>query len=498
MRRSPMHTVQRVLVMVLCTVPCLTVQAQARRDRASAQAVDSLVARLPGRPVSLSTFVDAALREGFDVQLALMNRRRAEANALYEGRAIDPELHLSSDVAGTPLTNAAALAANQGTTAGMQAALPWGTVLNADYGRTGTLGVARFAGTSEQNRLSIGVSQPLLDGVNQRTAGLRAAQLDRSAATILIGRTRQEIATDIELQYWTLAEAQAVEAVYGRSVDLAKDILRRNAELASRDLIASVDVLTVQSGVAFRESLQAQARLSRRDLSDALVFGAYGAAAAQIVDADTLPVIAIDDTTSRATAPMLDDAIRISLVQRVDLRAVRVGRDAAQVRFAQARNGVLPTVAVTGGWTSLRGSSDVLPPAGGTASAWRLGMSISAPLLNRGDRGLEMLAAVQLEMESLRVRRAEAQVVRDVRAAVRALRIGSERLDRAAVAASLAWEQLTAERRRLELGLGDSFRLLQTEDNAVQAQLEAVRARYDLLRATSRYWLAVGSVRGAS
>jgi len=60
-------------------------------------------------------------------------------------------------------------------------------------------------------------------------------------------------------------------------------------------------------------------------------------------------------------------------------------------------------------------------------------------------------------------------------------------------AATLAWDQLVAERRRLELGLGDSFRLLQTEENAVQAQLEAVRAKYELARAEARYRFATGA-----
>ena len=70
---------------------------------------------------------------------------------------------------------------------------------------------------------------------------------------------------------------------------------------------------------------------------------------------------------------------------------------------------------------------------------------------------------------------------------------GVERLAVADQAASLAWDQLIAERRRLELGLGDAFRLLLTEENAVQAQLEAVRARYDLARARARYNFAIGA-----
>ena len=62
-------------------------------------------------------------------------------------------------------------------------------------------------------------------------------------------------------------------------------------------------------------------------------------------------------------------------------------------------------------------------------------------------------------------------------------------------AARLAAAQLVAERQRLDLGLGDSFRLLETEENAVQAELESVRSRYDLARATTRLRLARGEIR---
>ncbi len=468
------------------------------RELAASLSIDSLVARLPGRPIALTTLIDAALRDGFEAQLATVSRRRAEASALYEGRAIDPLLHVSSDVASTPLTNPTAFAASHGVTAGIEGALPWGTLLSAEYARAGTLGSGAATGPGEPSQLSFLVSQPILEGFNQRTTGLRAAQVERAAAAAQIARTRQEIVAEIELQYWALAESQAIEAVYARSVELAQDILRRNVELASRDLIASVDVLTVRSGVAFRESLRTQARQARREQSDALLFAAYGATAAQVVETDTLPAIALIDTTSRTVTTSLLDALRLALQNRSDLRAIRGIRDAAQMRYAQARNGLLPNLALNGGWTSASGTTSVPATGGGSASAWRLGVSLTAPMLNRGDRGQALLASAQVDIESIRVRSAEAQVVHDVRTAVRAVRMGDERLEHALLAASLAWEQLTAERRRLELGLGDSFRLLQTEENAVQAQLDAVRARYSLLRATVRYWSAIGSARGAS
>jgi len=470
--------------------------ADSSRTPALSQSIEALVARLPGRPVVLATLVTMSLRDGFSAQLALENRRLAEGTALYEGRILDPEVRLTSGLGG-PSRRIGEVGANEAETSmGVAGALPWGTVLSGDFARGSTVGSGTgVTSSSAPTRLSLNVSQPLLDGVNQRAVPWRAAQLERTAAGFQLSRVRQEIATDIELQYWLLAEAQATEAVYARSLELAQEILTRNAELAARDLIAAVDVLTVRSGVALRESFYAQARQARYDQSDALLFAAYGAQAATLVQSDTLPALAIDDAELLDVIPDVATAVRTAVANRTDLRASRSQRDAAQLRVAQARNGLLPGLSLDGGWTSLRNGANALSADGRALGTWRVGVSMGAPVLNRSDRGLSQRAMAQVNIETIQVSSREAQIVREVRETVRALRWGRLRWNSATQAAALAWEQLIAERRRLELGMGDSFRLLQTEEIAVQAQLEAVRARYDLLRAFARYQLSVGLTR---
>jgi outer membrane protein TolC len=124
-------------------------------------------------------------------------------------------------------------------------------------------------------------------------------------------------------------------------------------------------------------------------------------------------------------------------------------------------------------------------------------LAFSQPLGNRRDRGRDQVGELLRELRQLDVVLTENAVRREVREAVRGIRAGIERVEAAEEAASLASAQLEAERGRLDLGLGDSFRLLETEENAVQAELESVRARYDLARAGTLYRLASGEVPGA-
>ena len=460
------------------------------------RSIAGLIDSLPGRAVPLSQLLSIALRDGFAMRVAMTSRRVAEAIAVSEARATDPTLRFGSGVAssgdGAPVVRTAV--------AGIESALRWGTELGLDVIRRSGADTAGVSLSSGQSALSVSVSQPLLDGLNQRTAEVRASRLERSAAIDVFNRTAQQVISDIELQYWSLSEAQATEAVYQRSLVLSQTILSRNAELASRDLVAQVDVLTARSGVALRLATVIQARQARRDVSDQLIIAVFGERAAEQLLDDSLPLksVATDDSVLMAQGAVIDlaSATRVSLANRLDVRAAVAARDAAKVRLDRARNATRPSLSLDGGWSATQSDATTSPlgrTPGGTSNGWRLGVSLSAPVRNRGDQGQALLATATLELQEVLLRSVEAHVRIEMRAAERAMRTGRERLTAADDAASLAWDQLVAERRRLDLGLGDSFRLLQTEENAVQAQLEAVRARYDLARAHTRYRLAIGA-----
>lgn len=459
---------------------------------ASNRSVTTLVEQLPGNAVSLASLVDVAMRDAFDMRLALAARREAGGIARSAGRVLDPVAQVGTDVAagGTDATR------TRNSAIGVLGALPWGTQYAADAVRQSGIGLGSApSATGAQTLYALSVSQPLLEGLNQRTADWRAADRERTAAELNYRRARERVATAVEVEYWTLAEAQAVEAVYQRSLELSRAFLARNIELAKRDLIADVDVLTVRGGVAQREGILNAAQQARRERSDALVLLAYGERAISQLESDSLPVKAIDREPDSTAAESSTAALQRALTQRGDVRAARERVDAAAIRQSRARNATRPGLDVTGGWSSstVPALGNVAGNPGTAASAWRLGLSLSTPLFNRGDLGASQLANAAVDIETTRLRAAEGTALVEIREASRGVAMGFERLAITQRSANLTWEQLVAERRRLDLGLGDSFRLLQTEERAVQAQLDAVRARYDVLRAQARYRLALGS-----
>jgi outer membrane protein TolC len=292
-------------------------------------------------------------------------------------------------------------------------------------------------------------------------------------------------------------------------------MLVRNAQLASLDLVAEADLLAVQSGVALRRAALLDARRARLERSDALVFAAYGARAEARLAGGALPLKVPAEAGEALDRVHEADAIGTSSVggadadargvvaasvleRRADVRAARERRAAAEVRAALARATLRPTVSLEGGWAAVTeptslGGSGAVP---GVARGWSAGLMVSAPLVNRRDRGRVLVAEAEEALEALRVQAAENVAREEVRAAARALRFAGERRQVLEEAARLAARQFDAERRRWELGLGDAFRVLQAEEVAVQAELEAVRARHEVLRAQARHALATGTLRG--
>lgn len=479
-------------------------RAQPRRDTLPPMpplpTVDTLVARLSGETVTLDALQRVAAREALAGRMAAAEARRAEGAVVGAGRAMDPTLAFRSGVA-SDLFGAGQGRAVNNVVEGV-AGTRWGTDVGVSYARQDGSGFDPVRQLAAPSTFAVSVVQPLLEGRTERAATMRAAARERSAAEFVQQRTLREVAASVELQYWSLAEAQSVEAVRLRSLELAERILERTTRLVTLQLAPEVDLLALQSGVALRRAALLEAEQRRRDRSDALVFSAYGArATTRLADGALLRTDPRDDRvdSSALAATGTPEGLRQewqrALTYRADVQAARERRDAADVRLAIAQNSTRPSLSVEGGWAAV---SNAVPRGdvasrNGTLRGWRAGVSLSAPVLNREDRGRAIGASAELDLEDLRLQQLENSVREELRATGRAVEGAHARWQVLQEAAQLAARQLDAERQRQELGLGDVFRLLQTEDYAVQAQLESVRARYDLLRAQVRWRLVTGT-----
>lgn len=453
--------------------------------------LEELVADLPGRSVSLDELVGLAMERNLPLEGSRVRRRLAGAEVTVESGTFDPALSL-----GGSLVRSRTLAGRAGSyEARLDQVLPWGTEVGVDItgARSPVLGEP---GGRYDADVGMSLRHPLLEGFLTRDSELDAARRLDEASVHRLARAMESVTADVELAYWDLAEAEAVQAVLQRSHQIAEALLSRNRQLAERELVAEVDVITARSGVALRRAGLVEARRTRVDAAERLVFLVWGAGAEAELARDTLP---IKTTPVELDTPVLgsrEEIVARALGRRQDLAAARFELQGAREVARSAQNARLPFLALDGSVRS--GGSD--PSLEGSLGAldegvsWSLGFTFAQPLWNRRDRGLDRIADLTVDLRALELAIVENVVRQDVRLAVRAISAGRERLEAAEEASELARAQLEAERGRLDLGLGDSFRLLETEENAVQAELESVRARYDLARAITRYRLALGEL----
>jgi outer membrane protein TolC len=463
----------------------------------SYRGLDELVAELPGREVGLGTLVSIADARNLDLLATGALQATAAADLMAARGVFDPRLAftgLLADEAGG-LEDATRYGLS------MTQLLPAGTRLEFDV--ASVRAASPPLGTDDafyNSSVNLRVRQPLLEGFGQ--IGLEARLADRSLDAAVGRRERavREVEARVEVAYWDLAEAEAREAVLLRSFEIADALLFRNRELAERDLVADVDVLTAESGVALRRAALIEGARARADAAEALVFLVHGAAAEEQLARDGALYKTADPPPTIDSPPPLESSIERALERRADLQAARYGAERSEIALSSARNAALPGLYLEGALGSLGRPA---PDFGGSFDgleadpSWSVGLTISQPLGNRGDRGRRVRAEWSHRLDLIQVAVVENRIRREVRSAVRAIASNLERLEAAERAARLAFEQLRAERRRLDLGLGDSFRLLETEENAAQAELALVATRYDLARSWAAYQLAVGGDPGS-
>lgn len=239
------------------------------------------------------------------------------------------------------------------------------------------------------------------------------------------------------------AELQATEAVLAdRERRLAAEVRRRYSEaLAARRELAFTNDLAqidqelgnvIQARVREGDAAPLEESLLRVE-SDRLrsrratLEGRQRAAELELLRAAGLPVterIALDDNDAGgATIPSSEEALRLALERRPDLRAAELNVAAAEAGLRLTQAQTLPEVSLFGGYASVRGGIDDTP-VGPLVDEDRLvnaGIAISLPIFNR-NQGAKAEAAAAIEQAQRLRELAESQIRSEVESALARLR----------------------------------------------------------------------------
>jgi outer membrane protein len=454
----------------------------------------AIVDSLEGQRRSLPDLVAVAVRGNLGARSSLLATGAAAAGLRAARGAFRPLLNASGAY---DLSNAANDVRSQQYSVGVQKQFARGTAVSLDLQTTrSTVDLPAGDRTGYGTGLSLGLVQPLLEGYGLADEPVKRAKNTHAASRDRHRRSLEEVVAQIERAYWALGEAEALEAVFIQSLKTAEVLLYRNTELNKRGLATNLDVLTAESGFELRRSNLIDARRARRDAAEALVYVVYGERATEHLQENDLPLKTVSHGIAIPASQSFSAVEAAALEQRFDLRASRRDLQNSALTLRRLKSALRPNLDLQG-LASTNGTRTGFGKAFGELGSdmsWSVSLVLSQFMGNDVDRGSYIAARRQQEQRELALAESENGVRRQVREAGRALESGMERLKSAARAADLAHRQLEAEKKRLDLGLGDSFRVLQTEENTAGAALAEVRARIGLAQAVTAYRLAAGRI----
>jgi len=350
------------------------------------------------------------------------------------------------------------------------------------------------------NAMTLSVAQPLLRGKGSHIArsGIRSATIGANGSRAGFAHVVDTTVADVEHAYWTAVYARALERVADESLARARTLLERNQQLLGLTLVANLDVLTARQAVAVRNAALTQARQQRADASEAIAFLVYGReAAAHLADGYDLDSAVLPDNAPAIPAAEMVEAD--ALQARSDLREAELRVDQARVAVEVARDALRPGLNLTGSYTALTQNASALRLFGADRIddyahvGWEGGLSFSIPIGNNAAKAAWQQARLLESQNASAVASVQTLIRREVRQAQRAIVMTGERVRQTSEALRLAMEEYDGENQRLQLGLSDSFRLLQFEDHINDAQQAQLQARYDLALAMVAFNLARGA-----
>jgi len=449
-------------------------------------------------PITLDTAVRAAIERNLDLRVQTFNPALSETDVRRARAVYDPNLSLlldyrDSNAATDPtlsfFANRRIFDANLSTdfllSSGATASAAFTNFWSQD-----DLGTpfSRYA----QPQVSLSLSQPVLRGFGKEITEKDITIAGYAKASSLLQWRSAAISkvADTRDAYFALVKARENLTARRSSLAVAKEIHAGNQARVKAGVLASVELLDSEFGVAQREQDLLVAEKNVKDASDSLsVLIQYGVGS-ELVPADSIPVEPMEVSEQGEMA--------IALRNRPDLQDAKVGLESEEFRTKVARNEMLPAVSLTGsaGLGGLApGYGDALDELkSGNSPFWSIGVTLSFPLGNDAAKADLAAGLLQERQADTRIRSLTESIRLDVRTALRALDTSMRQVEAAQKGVVLGEARLASFLKRGKVGLATTTDILQAESDLTSSRetLTAARAAYQ--GAQTLLWKATGEL----
>lgn len=462
--------------------------------------------------LSLKQALALGLQHNFDLQVSQLDVERADAGIMGEEGRFDVLAELVLGVSRNELPLDSAIIADDLVTTdqGSAEAALSKTFVSGLETRLSLVGesndtdaLADQLDPAYRTYLTLDLTQPLLKdmGIDINTTDLRIAKTRQQQAALEYLSQAQQLATEIELAYLDLVQADEEYRYAVLARDLAQELLDGNQRKFEAGLVPITEVSEASAAMVGRAEnilLSEQRRtLAQNQLLELIEQGDAELPQSWQV---SLPAGA------EGKQPSLENALAIGFEKRPDLQQARLEIDSRKIALVYADNQLLPRLDLEAslGVNGLSGNGDdahydgqwhrsVERAFAQDGNSWYAGLRFSVPLQNRSAKARYRDAAAQDKQSLYRLRRTEVSAETLIRSAHAVLGLGEERMQVAGRYAELAETTLNQETRRLQEGLSNSFRVLTFQNALVDAKIREISAKTDYRRAQANLYQAMGT-----
>ena len=341
-------------------------------------------------------------------------------------------------------------------------------------------------------QLSLTLSQPLLQGFGKEVTEkeITVARFGKESSLHQWRDTALATVTDVRDQYIALVKAR--ESLQTRKAALAvlQEVHSGNRGRVDAGVLAAVELLDSEFGVAQRTVDLLTAEKNVRDASDRLRATIQYPLGAELVPTD--PMVAERLVASE------EQAMETALKTRPDLLNARVNLKTEEFNSRVAENAALPSLALTGsvGLDALRSNyGDALSDlASAETPFWSVGINFAYPIGNDAAEASLAASRLRTRQSDARIRSLEDSIRLDVRAAIRALDTTFLQIASAQKGVELGEARLESFVKRQRVGLAVTKDILQAEADLTAARETLATARADYQGAITRFWKSTGEL----
>ena len=498
------------------------------------------------RPLTLNQALELALSNNKDIEVTRKNIRIAEfdlkaARGVYEPRfsgqtyyekATVPNISFFSPTI-TKVTNDSIVG-----NAGLQAYLPgFGTVFNASVNNQNVSTTNPISIISPQlsSNFTASITQPLFRGrsfdLNRRT--IEVAKRNLTLSDVQFRQRTIDIVANVQRAYWDLTYALRNLQVQRDAVRDARAQLEHNRRLVEEGQLAPIDVVAAETQVANFEQAVYDALNTVNQAENVLKNLISPNRNNDIWNVAITPVESVELPVPTTTLP---EAVDLAIQNRPELEINRVQKDINSVDQRYYKELKKPQIDLVASYTSagVGGSLNpnftnpllaaclqdptlpqcasaainqqaLLSSVGGSGTAftdilsnkyptYRAGVQFNLPIFGdktaRAQYGRSVVEGERLDDQREQI---EQNIQVDVRNALQSVRTAEARLRAAAIARENSERQYESERRKLDEGQSDIYRVLDRQTQLSTARSTELRARTELNKAIADLQRATGN-----